>query len=309
MTVRQWKRIITFTVVALIIALVVALMAIKSENQELFDEHGEIITFLEETQEAGEISSEDIIKIGKELKAKEGQLHPEYQTKYKNLYVDNDFLYDETSEEGNNKKVYLTFDDGPSTENTEKILKVLKKYDVKATFFVIYRNSEEEEDLYRRIIEEGHTIGIHSASHNYEKIYKSVDAYLKDFNKLSKHIEELTGVKPEIFRFPGGSVNSYNGAVYEQIISEMTRRGYTYYDWDVSSGDASYGTASANWITNNVVNGVRKGKSNIVLMHDTNAKDTTVEALPKIIEKLKKKGYTFEKLTKDVKPVTFGYLE
>ncbi len=309
MTVRQWKRIITFTVVALIIALVVALMAIKSENQELFDEHGEIITFLEETQEAGEISSEDIIKIGKELKAKEGQLHPEYQTKYKNLYVDNDFLYDETSEEGNNKKVYLTFDDGPSTENTEKILKVLKKYDVKATFFVIYRNSEEEEDLYRRIIEEGHTIGIHSASHNYEKIYKSVDAYLKDFNKLSKHIEELTGVKPEIFRFPGGSVNSYNGAVYEQIISEMTRRGYTYYDWDVSSGDASYGTASANWITNNVVNGVRKGKSNIVLMHDTNAKDTTVEALPKIIEKLKKKGYTFEKLTKDVKPVTFGYLQ
>ncbi len=309
MTVKQWKRIITFTVVALIIALVVALMAIKSENQELFDEHGEIITFLEETQEAGEISSEDIIKIGKELKAREGQLHPEYQTKYKNLYVDNDFLYDETSEEGNNKKVYLTFDDGPSTENTEKILKVLKKYDVKATFFVIYRNSEEEEDLYRRIIEEGHTIGIHSASHNYEKIYKSVDAYLKDFNKLSKHIEELTGVKPEIFRFPGGSVNSYNGAVYEQIISEMTRRGYTYYDWDVSSGDASYGTASANWITNNVVNGVRKGKSNIVLMHDTNAKDTTVEALPKIIEKLKKKGYTFEKLTKDVKPVTFGYLQ
>ncbi len=309
MTVKQWKRIITFTVVALIIALVVALMATKSENQELFDEHGEIITFLEETQEAGEISSEDIIKIGKELKAREGQLHPEYQTKYKNLYVDNDFLYDETSEEGNNKKVYLTFDDGPSTENTEKILKVLKKYDVKATFFVIYRNSEEEEDLYRRIIEEGHTIGIHSASHNYEKIYKSVDAYLKDFNKLSKHIEELTGVKPEIFRFPGGSVNSYNGAVYEQIISEMTRRGYTYYDWDVSSGDASYGTASANWITNNVVNGVRKGKSNIVLMHDTNAKDTTVEALPKIIEKLKKKGYTFEKLTKDVKPVTFGYLE
>ncbi len=309
MTVRQWKRIITFTVVALIIALVVALMAIKSENQELFDEHGEIITFLEETQEAGEISSEDIIKIGKELKAREGQLHPEYQTKYKNLYVDNDFLYDETSEEGNNKKVYLTFDDGPSTENTEKILKVLKKYDVKATFFVIYRNSEEEEDLYRRIIEEGHTIGIHSASHNYEKIYKSVDAYLKDFNKLSKHIEELTGVKPEIFRFPGGSINSYNGAVYEQIISEMTRRGYTYYDWDVSSGDASYGTASANWITNNVVNGVRKGKSNIVLMHDTNAKDTTVEALPKIIEKLKKKGYTFEKLTKDVKPVTFGYLQ
>ena len=309
MTVRQWKRIIFFTVVALIIGLVVALVATRAKYREFFDEHGEIITFLEETQAAGEISSEDIIKIGKELKASVGQQHPEYQTKYKDLYVDNDFVYDDTAEEGNNKKVYLTFDDGPSTENTEKILKILKKYDVKATFFVIYRNSDEEKELYRRIIEEGHTIGIHSASHNYEKIYESVEAYLEDFNKLSKHIEELTGVKPEIFRFPGGSVNSYNGAIYEQIISEMTRRGYTYYDWDVSSGDASYGTASANWITNNVVNGVRKSKTNIVLMHDTNAKDTTVQALPKIIQKLKKKGYTFEKLTKDVKPVTFGYLQ
>ncbi len=309
MTVRQWKRIITFTVVALIIGLVVALVASEAKYKNFFNEHGEIITFLEETQEAGEISSEDIVRIGKELKASEGQLHPEYQTKYKNLYVDNDFVYDETAEEGNNKKVYLTFDDGPSTENTEKILKILKKYDVKATFFVIYRDSDEEKKLYRRIIEEGHTIGIHSASHNYEKIYNSVEDYLKDFNKLSKHIEKVTGVKPEIFRFPGGSVNSYNGAVYEQIISEMTRRGYTYYDWDVSSGDASYGTASANWITNNVVNGVRKSKTNIVLMHDTNAKDTTVDALPKIIEKLKKKGYTFDKLTKDVKPVVFGYLQ
>lgn len=309
MTVRQWKRIITATVVLLIIGLVVALVATRTKYKDFFDEHGEIITFLEDTQEAGEISSDDIVKIGKELKAREGQLHPEYQTKYKNLYVDNDFVYDETAEEGNNKKVYLTFDDGPSTENTEKILAVLKKYDIKATFFVIYRDSDEEKELYRRIVEEGHTIGVHSASHNYEKIYNSVEDYLKDFNKLSKHIEELTGVKPEIFRFPGGSVNSYNGAVYEQIISEMTRRGYTYYDWDVSSGDASYGTASANWITDNVVNGVRKSKTNIVLMHDTNAKDTTVQALPKMIEKLKKKGYTFEKLTKDVKPVTFGYLQ
>ena len=309
MTVRQWKRIITATVVLLIIGLVVALVATRTKYKDFFDEYGEIITFLEETQEAGEISSDDIVKIGKELKAREGQLHPEYQTKYKNLYVDNDFVYDETAEEGNNKKVYLTFDDGPSTENTEKILAILKKYDIKATFFVIYRNSDEEKELYRRIVEEGHTIGVHSASHNYEKIYESVEAYLKDFNKLSKHIEELTGVKPEIFRFPGGSVNSYNGAVYEQIISEMTRRGYTYYDWDVSSGDASYGTASASWIAKNVVNGVRKSKTNIVLMHDTNAKDTTVQALTQIIEKLKKKGYTFEKLTKDVKPVTFGYLQ
>ena len=309
MTVRQWKRVITFVVVALIVSLAVALIvvAVKAEKlDDILSENEEIIAFLNDAEKSGIITSEDIAEMSKEINAKQGQEKPEYESKYSKLYVDNDFVYDEDSE--GEKKVYLTFDDGPSTENTEKILKILDKYDVKATFFVIYHKSDEMDALLKKIADAGHTIGVHSASHNYNKIYSSVDAYLKDFNKLAKHIQEVTGQMPEIYRFPGGSVNSYNGAVYEQIIAEMTRRGFTYYDWDVSSGDASYGTASANWITKNVVNGVKASKTNIVLMHDTNAKDTTVEALPGIIESLQKKGYTFEKLTKEVKPVVFGYL-
>jgi peptidoglycan-N-acetylglucosamine deacetylase len=309
MTVRQWKRVITFVVVALIVSLAVALIvvAVKAEKlDDILSENEEIIAFLNDAEKSGIITSEDIAEMSKEINAKQGQEKPEYESKYSKLYVDNDFVYDEDSEGA--KKVYLTFDDGPSTENTEKILKILDKYDVKATFFVIYHKSDEMDELLKKIADAGHTIGVHSASHNYNKIYSSVDAYLKDFNKLAKHIEEVTGEMPEIYRFPGGSVNSYNGAVYEQIIAEMTRRGFTYYDWDVSSGDASYGTASASWITKNVVNGVKTSKKNIVLMHDTNAKDTTVEALPGIIESLQKKGYTFEKLTKEVKPVVFGYL-
>ncbi len=309
MTVRQWKRIITFVVVALIVSLTVALIivAVKANKLDnILSENEEIIAFLNDAEDAGTITTEDISQMSKELNAKKGQEKPEYQSKYSKLYVENDFVYEDDAEGA--KKVYLTFDDGPSTENTEKILKILDKYDVKATFFVIYHDSDEMDALLKKIADAGHTIGVHTASHNYEKIYSSVDAYLKDFNKLAKHIEKVTGVKPEIYRFPGGSLNSYNGAVYEQIIAEMTRRGYTYYDWDVGSGDASYGTASTNWIANNVINGVSKDKSNVVLMHDTNAKDTTVEALPKIIETLQKKGYKFDKLTKEVKPVVFGYL-
>ncbi len=309
MTVRQWKRVITFVVVALIVSLTVALIivAVKANKLDnILSENEEIIAFLNDAEDAGTITTEDISQMSKELNAKKGQEKPEYQSKYSKLYVENDFVYEDDAEGA--KKVYLTFDDGPSTENTEKILKILDKYDVKATFFVIYHDSDEMDALLKKIADAGHTIGVHTASHNYEKIYSSVDAYLKDFNKLAKHIEKVTGVKPEIYRFPGGSLNSYNGAVYEQIIAEMTRRGYTYYDWDVGSGDASYGTASTNWIANNVINGVSKDKSNVVLMHDTNAKDTTVEALPKIIETLQKKGYKFDKLTKEVKPVVFGYL-
>ena len=309
MTVRQWKRVITFVVVALIVSLAVALIvvAVKAEKlDDILSENEEIIAFLNDAEESGIITSEDIAEMSKEINARQGQEKPEYQSKYSKLYVDNDFVYDEDSEGA--KKVYLTFDDGPSTENTEKILKILDKYDIKATFFVIYHKSDEMDALLKKISDAGHTIGVHSASHNYEKIYSSVDAYLKDFNKLAKHIKKVTGEMPEIYRFPGGSLNSYDGAVYEQIIAEMTRRGFTYYDWDVSSGDASYDTASTNWIENNVINGVGKNKTNIVLMHDTNAKDTTVEALPKIIETLQKKGYKFDKLTKEVKPVVFGYL-
>ena len=309
MTVRQWKRLITLVVLALIVSLAVALIVVSVKAHKLDDilsENEEIIAFLNDAEDSGTITTEDIAEMSKEINAKQGQEKPEYESKYSKLYVENDFVYEEDSEGA--KKVYLTFDDGPSTENTEKILKILDKYDIKATFFVIYHDSEKENKLLKKIADAGHTIGVHTASHNYEKIYSSVDAYLKDFNKMAKHIKEVTGQMPEIYRFPGGSVNSYNGAVYEQIIAEMTRRGFTYYDWDVGSGDASYGTASTNWIANNVIKGVSKYRTNVVLMHDTNAKDTTVEALPKIIETLQKKGYKFDKLTKEVKPVVFGYL-
>lgn len=227
----------------------------------------------------------------------------EYQKLYPKLAIENDFIYKDDLA----KSVYLTFDDGPSSL-TPQILDILKEHNIKATFFINYSDSMESQALYKRMVEEGHTIGVHSTCHQYATIYQSTDAFLDDFAQTALMLEQVTGVKPEIFRFPGGSINSYNRAVYQQTISEMLRRGYTYYDWNVSADDAT-STVTNDQIYNNVVNGVQKYDKSIVLMHDLSNKSDTLSALPSIIEDLKAEGYSFYPLTKDVKPVAYDYVD
>lgn len=224
----------------------------------------------------------------------------DYQLEYPQLYVENDFQYITETE----KTVYLTFDDGP-TKLTPQILDILEKYGVHATFFVVYQSSDEAKALYKRIVDEGHTLAIHTASHDYKKIYKSVESYLDDFAILSDMLEDVTGVKPEIFRFPGGSINNYNKEIQQELAAEMLRRGYTYYDWDVSSG-SSTNTATRDTIYSHVINGVSGKQRAIVLMHDAGT-SATVAALPDIIDALKASGYKFEALNKNVKPACFDY--
>ena len=202
----------------------------------------------------------------------------------------------------NQKVAYLTFDDGPS-KNTDKVLDILKKYGIKATFFVI--GNENMKDKYKRILDEGHAIGNHTYSHDYSKIYSSVEAFFEDFDKLNSLLKEYTGQTTEIFRFPGGSHNTVSNQaggseIIHSIVDEASKRGYKYFDWNVSSGDASVGggVLSKDTIVNNVLSTTRNRKSIIVLMHDTAAKDTTVEALPEIIEGLAAQGYKFGVLSK-----------
>lgn len=227
----------------------------------------------------------------------------DYQRSYPDLYVDNDFIYKDDAP----KSVYLTFDDGVSSM-TPKILDVLKENDIKATFFIIYNDSTEAQDLYKRMIAEGHTVGVHSTSHQYDTIYQSTGSFLEDFAPTATLLEQATGIKPEIFRFPGGSINRYNQSDYMPIIAEMTRRGYTYYDWNVSADDAT-NKATEQTIYNNVVNEVEEHSKSIVLLHDAADKMDTVEALPSIIKELKSKGYTFYALNKEVRPIAFDYVE
>ena len=224
----------------------------------------------------------------------------EYQKLYPELYVEAPAFQEAAAD----KVVYLTFDDGPSAV-TDSILETLDQYGIKATFFVVPDGSAESNRRLKAIADAGHTIGIHTASHKYDEIYDSVSAYLEDFELAFRRVEKATGIRCTIFRFPGGSVNGYNRPVYQPIIAEMLRRGFTYYDWNASSDDAA-GQTTATGIANQAVK-TTTAKRAILLCHDAPAKTATAKALPTIIDKLTAKGYRFDKLDNTVLPVTFTY--
>ena len=203
--------------------------------------------------------------------------------------------------------VYLTFDDGPSARTAE-VLDILKEKDARATFFVVGNSSDEAKTLLNRIVDEGHTLAMHSNSHKYTQIYASVEDYLADMYEVFTLIKETTGTTPTLFRFPGGSINNYNTGIYEDLISEMLRRGFVPYDWNISSQDAAGKTPlPADTIFNNVISGASGASYGIVLMHDSGGKTTTVQALAPMIDKLREMGFELRALTPDVKPMLFGY--
>ncbi|MBD5545255.1 MAG: polysaccharide deacetylase [Lachnospiraceae bacterium] len=182
-------------------------------------------------------------------------------------------------------KVYLTFDDGPSG-NTKAILDILARYQVHGTFFVVGKEGEAYKPLYRRIVEEGHTIGMHSYSHKYQEVYASVEAYAQDLTRLQEYIYELTGTWSRIYRFPGGSSNTVSQVDMEELITYLNQQDIDYFDWNVSSLDATGRKLSAEEIAENVLNNIEDYSTAVVLMHDADDKTTTVEALPIIIEAL-----------------------
>ena len=201
------------------------------------------------------------------------------------------------------KVVYLTFDDGPSNL-TIPLLDVLDKYGVKATFFVVGKTSEEDKEALRQTAERGHTLAVHSYTHEYKQIYASPRAFLDDFAREYALIKETTGVSPTIYRCAGGSVNSYNRDTARSIAEEMNRRGYIYYDWNVDSGDAVPGT-TAEGIYQNVISQTSRYYKAVVLMHNSAAKKDTLAQLPRIIEKLQAMGYRFAALDNTVAPINF----
>lgn len=210
----------------------------------------------------------------------------------------------EKAEEKTQVVAYLTFDDGPS-ENTAKILDVLNLYGVKATFFVIGNDSEEAKELYKRIVEEGHTLGMHSYSHQYSDIYSSVESFEKDEKRLQDLLYESTGVIPTLYRFPGGSNNLVSNIDMSEFIKYLKRQNITYFDWNVTSGDATGQNISVERIVNNVLNQIEKYDTPVILMHDATGKDSTVEALSQIIEGLQGLGIELKPLDQSVMPVQY----
>lgn len=183
------------------------------------------------------------------------------------------------------RKVYLTFDDGPSG-NTGEILDILAEYDVKATFFVVGKEEERYQPLYKRIVEEGHTLAMHSYSHKYNEIYQSKESFVEDLTKLQEFLYDTTGVWCRYCRFPGGSSNTVSKVDMHELIAYLEEQDMSYYDWNVSSGDASSAYISADTIVRNSTAKLQNFKEAIILLHDASDKDTTVEALPRLIEKI-----------------------
>ena len=206
-------------------------------------------------------------------------------------------------EHDKNGTIYLTFDDGPNSGTTDVILDILKEEGVKATFFVTNRGPDE---LIKREYDEGHTVALHTATHDYAIVYASDEAYFNDLYSVQDRVKRITGYESKIIRFPGGSSNTisrrYSEGIMSRLTEEVQRRGFKYYDWNLSSGDAAGGHLEADNIYNNVVNNLKKDRVNMVLMHDI--KPYTRDALRNIIHYGKENGYVFEPITMGTEMIT-----
>lgn len=194
--------------------------------------------------------------------------------------------------------IYLTFDDGPNNIYTPVILDVLKKYDVKATFFITGNGSDA---LVKREFDEGHAIGVHTQTHDYKTVYSSKEGYWNDMNKVQERIKRITGKESLLFRFPGGASNTvsrkYNKGIMGVLTNDVLNKGYQYFDWNISSGDAG-GTTDPQVEYKNVVNYLSKKRGNVILMHDI--KKHTSLAIEDIIKYGLENGYKFDVLNKNI---------
>lgn len=198
--------------------------------------------------------------------------------------------------------VYLTVNTKLNA-NTRRILSMLDQYGIKATFFVSGTSDPEALAIMKEIADRGHTIGLHSYSGSYSDIYRSVSAYLDDFKQIYDLVYNATGIRAEIFRFPGGSVNAYDHALYRELIAEMLRRNFVFFDWGISAQGAANGDEGAQRILD-AMGSVSRG---FILIEDAQGQEAQVDALPGVIDSLVARGYGFQPLTAAVKPVIFSY--
>ena len=282
--------------VLLIILLVVSFLGFYCFKQNqiiktLTNQYDEIKNDLDKTKEQLKGATESLEKKEEEL----SKLKKDYKN-LENL---------KSNKENAPKTIYLTFDDGPS-ENTIKILDLLKQYKIKATFFTI---GGQDEAIYKRIVKEGHTLANHTNEHEYSVVYKSTDAFWQSFEKHNAFIKKLTGKDNKIMRFPGGSNNTvsnkYSYGIMNTLTKQAKEKGYIYHDWNVSSLDAVKNTQDENVIVNTVLKEVRDWSRPIILFHDSSPKTTTVSALKRIIPELVGKGYKFDKIDESVTPVQY----
>ncbi len=202
------------------------------------------------------------------------------------------------------KYVYLTFDDGPS-DNTERILEILDRYKVKATFFVNGREDAKNIERYKKIAEAGHEIAMHSYSHEYEEVYASTEKFTADLDRIQSLVKRVTGKTPMVYRFPGGSSNrlSVRQLPMQSFVDVLDSRGIAYFDWNVDTTDGEGADRPVETLISEAQKNLGKTDQSVVLMHDAGDHNTTVEALPSIIQSCIDRGLTFDVITAKTPPV------
>lgn len=299
--VRILKRIIVITILTLIILPTVlcalAFMKISENDRE--------ISFLNESID--ELGTE-ISELKWEISNRDKQLSDAISAS-ENVALENAELREQLEKltiiKGNVRptKVYLTFDDGPSA-HTQDILDILGEYDIKATFFVCATKNPDYEKFYQMIIDNGHTLGIHSFTHVYDEIYASSDDFYDDVSSIYEYVYEHTdGYEASFYRFPGGSNNSNMVLKLEDYVSTLDNLNLTYFDWNISSKDATNPMQPKEVLFKNATDRSQEYDEVMILMHDLGNKDSTVEVLPEIIEYYKNIGSTFCAIDETTVPI------
>lgn len=321
--INKMKKIIIITMFSLIIIPIILCIILTAKVCSLENKLDELIyaksqgkitamtdnnnkqTTPENENQSGSIASQD-----QETTSKENISNEENTTAAKETTVTSDDTVLETdttlekddasNKPGYGKTVCLTFDDGPS-ENTDLILDILDEYNVKATFFVVGSTRKEDIERYKKIVEKGHSIGLHTYSHDYNYIYASVDNFIEDVNKIHDIVYEATGKDVRLFRFPGGSANSTVDKIdIHDCIKYLNENGYTYYDWNVSSKDATAKEQTVEFLMKSIEDDLYKFDTSVILMHDSIYKTTTVKMLPQLIEKLLDEGFLIKPIDDSV---------
>lgn len=276
------NRIKTTIILTISIWMIVSLVAIVVLSVAVIQLNNKVNRLSASTENPNHRATEQTLEESQQSESQDTQ---EEIQKYDHVKTGIDSA-DNKAEKGDIHKVYLTFDSSPG-ENTDKILDVLQQYDVKATFFVSGDKSDEAKKVYKRIVDEGHTLGMHSYSNQYSTIYASIEDFEKDYDKISNYLKKVTGTQSLYYRFPGGSSNQISNVNMAEFVHVLNEKNISYYDWNVSAGDAS-GDYTVDDIVTNVTEGIANYKTSIVLLHDGEDKSTTAEAIGPLIEALQK---------------------
>lgn len=287
--IRTIRVIFTGIIVAVIISLVTILGMNKAQKEynekyaeELEKQRAEAIENEKNNEEIrnAKIKNEHIEKTSKPLTEEQ---------QYNILHI-----YNDTGE----KRVFLTFDDGPTKAVTPFVLDTLKKEDVKATFFLLGVNAQYNAELIKREFDEGHYIANHGYSHKYKEVYSSPEATFDEYNKTEQIIRDALGnqnYRSNLFRFPGGSNGGYYNEIKQTAKAYLREQGIVHLDWNALSQDSA-GTYTKEQLLQNAIDTIGDKQSVIILMHDSADKILTSEMLPDLIHYLKEKGYSFKNI-------------